>query len=131
MDEHINTHYLLEDKSIPNIYLDDLRSPHTIMVENEWNHFKDMKLRNTEYFKIHRLLLGLVERKISLRKNLKVLPYYCRGTKGFMLSDDAAILFPQQVCSAIKFVLEEKDCKVVLFKDMALTLPKNYFKCTK
>jgi len=118
-------------KESPQLLLMDRRSWTVKVIEHEWKYFNKCKLENTEYFKILRLCQDFVERKISLRRNLNIFPYYKRGTKGFALSDNAMSLMPKHIQEKYNLYMVEKDSKLVLFKDVYIALSKSDFKFVK
>jgi hypothetical protein len=89
--------------------------------------FEDSKKKNTEYFRIHKLSLSFSLGTISLRCDLKIWPFYKRGTRGVLLDPGCINHF----CADKQKVIEEslsKGCSIVIIKDMMFTLPKDYFK---
>lgn len=113
------------------LLLEDLRSYQTINRSQAWRWFNQQKLKGAELFKVHRLCYNFVVRNISLKKNLGIFPWYKRGTRGFLLSDDAKALFPLAEQAEITRVMAEKDCKLCLFEHIPVTLPPDYIRLLK
>jgi len=113
------------------LLLVDQRDAKTLNMESQWNRFNDLKRKNSEYFKCHQLALQFVEYEVSLRKKLYQFPYYKRGKKGFVLSNNALTLFPVKVKLLAGEILKNNEHRIVLFPEVIFTLPLNYIKRVK
>ncbi|NHZ84356.1 MAG: hypothetical protein GWP19_00560 [Planctomycetia bacterium] len=117
-------------KNIPKLitYKQDMKS---YMEYAYWSHFNKCKANNIEYFKCHKLCYGMVERKVALTRNLKMFPYYKRGTKGLLLEKDAVNLFSSKVQEEVKKLSLTNEIRLILFPDMVFTLPLSYYRYMK
>jgi len=109
----------------------DLRDRKTLKEELEWKHYNKQKLEGGEFFKILRLSMSFVDRKVSTRKTLSIFPYYKRGTKGYLLDTSVITILPKEIQLLVKKSMEEKGTNIILFNETIITLPPEYFRILK
>ncbi len=76
-----------------------------------------------EQQRIMRLCYGFATTTVALCRKIKIWPYYRKGTRGVLLSDDAIGLFPSQQQDELKNFIAKFETKLVLFEHTVLGIP--------
>lgn len=93
--------------------------------------YKDLKSpspHQKDILEITKLCHSLVSCKVSLISGIALPPFYPRGTKGYLLEDQAISLFPENIQKEIQRNMEQNGTKLVLFPEVVMGIPSDNLK---
>jgi hypothetical protein len=93
--------------------------------------YKDLKNPSShqkDILEVTKLCHSLVCCKVSLISGLNRPPFYPRGTKGYLLEDQAISLFPKSTQKEIQRNMEQNGTKLVLFPEVVMGVPSDNLK---
>ena len=144
-----------EEDEIENFHLEEKEALETPKVElilleedvkegltegERWRAYKERQLakfhtdiknpsdRQKAILEITKLCQSFVTTQVSLISGINLPPFYPRGTKGFLLENQAIYLFPENTQKEIKQNMEENGTRLVLFADIVMGVPSNNLK---